>query len=169
MITKEQAEKIKEHLLTQLDNFPEDKKEIIKKQIMSMSQEDIENFIRQNQLNHLKENTCIFCEIIKQKIPCYKIDENKENIAVLEINPLTKAHTLIISKNHSELKDSAEKLAKQVSKEISKKLKPKKIKLEKKEIMEHKLIEIILFYLLFFFLFLLIHCKLELFQLICAP
>lgn len=40
----------------------------------------------------------IFTKIIKGVIPCYKIDENEQFIAFLDINPLAKGHTLIVPK-----------------------------------------------------------------------
>jgi histidine triad (HIT) family protein len=40
----------------------------------------------------------IFSRIIKGEIPCYKIAENGECLAFLDINPLKKGHTLVIPK-----------------------------------------------------------------------
>jgi len=45
---------------------------------------------------------CIFCKIIKRKLPAYKIFENDECIAILDINPINKGHTLIITKIHED-------------------------------------------------------------------
>jgi histidine triad (HIT) family protein len=44
----------------------------------------------------------IFSKIIKGEIPCYKIAENEEFIAFLDIQPLKKAHTLIVPKQETE-------------------------------------------------------------------
>ncbi|NCF75139.1 MAG: HIT domain-containing protein [Xanthomonadaceae bacterium] len=43
---------------------------------------------------------CIFCKIIKGEIPCYKVYENKDFFAFLDIRPLNPGHTLIIPKKH---------------------------------------------------------------------
>jgi histidine triad (HIT) family protein len=43
---------------------------------------------------------CIFCQIVKGKIPCYKIYEDKDFLAFLDINPLNPGHTLVITKKH---------------------------------------------------------------------
>ncbi len=43
---------------------------------------------------------CIFCKIADKEIPCNKIYEDKEFLAFLDIRPLNKGHTLIISKKH---------------------------------------------------------------------
>ena len=66
VISNEEAEKIKEHLLKQLENFPEDKRTQIKEQINSMNSEQVEKFIEKNQLTHLGGD-CIFCSIVSGK------------------------------------------------------------------------------------------------------
>lgn len=43
---------------------------------------------------------CIFCKIIKKKIPCYQIYEDDNFLAFLDIQPISKGHTLIIPKKH---------------------------------------------------------------------
>ena len=40
----------------------------------------------------------IFTKIINEEIPCYKVAEDKDFIAFLDINPNTKGHTLCIPK-----------------------------------------------------------------------
>jgi histidine triad (HIT) family protein len=40
----------------------------------------------------------IFSRIVKGEIPCYKIAEDENYLAFLDINPLTKGHTLVIPK-----------------------------------------------------------------------
>jgi histidine triad (HIT) family protein len=40
----------------------------------------------------------IFSRIIAGEIPCYKIAEDEQFFAFLDINPLTKGHTLVIPK-----------------------------------------------------------------------
>jgi histidine triad (HIT) family protein len=43
---------------------------------------------------------CIFCKIIKGEIPSYKVYEDKEFFAFLDINPRNPGHTLVIPKKH---------------------------------------------------------------------
>ena len=43
---------------------------------------------------------CIFCKIIKGEIPCYKIWEDTDFMAFLDINPYAIGHVLIIPKKH---------------------------------------------------------------------
>lgn len=40
----------------------------------------------------------IFSRIIKGEIPCYKIAENDEFFAFLDVNPIQKGHTLVVPK-----------------------------------------------------------------------
>jgi histidine triad (HIT) family protein len=43
---------------------------------------------------------CIFCKIIKGEIPCYKVYEDDNFLAFLDINPVSLGHTLLIPKIH---------------------------------------------------------------------
>jgi len=43
---------------------------------------------------------CIFCKIISGDIPSYKVYEDKDFLAFLDINPLNPGHTLVIPKKH---------------------------------------------------------------------
>ena len=45
---------------------------------------------------------CVFCKIVDGEIPSYKVYEDDNVYAFLDINPLTKGHTVVIPKNHSE-------------------------------------------------------------------
>jgi len=44
--------------------------------------------------------SCIFCEIVKEKIDSTKVFENKEILAFRDIHPLAPVHVLIIPKKH---------------------------------------------------------------------
>lgn len=70
---------------------------------------------------------CIFCQIINNEIPSYKIYEDKDFYAFLDISQTTMGHTLVIPKKHIENifeleEDIAAKLFPLVTK-LSKKLK----------------------------------------------
>jgi histidine triad (HIT) family protein len=43
---------------------------------------------------------CIFCKIAKGEIPSYKVYEDNEFLAFLDVNPLNPGHTLLIPKIH---------------------------------------------------------------------
>lgn len=48
----------------------------------------------------LLKDDCLFCKIIKGEIPCYKIYEDENSLAFLDIAEDYYGHTLIIPKNH---------------------------------------------------------------------
>lgn len=155
MLTEEQTKEIKEKLLEQLDNFPKEKQEQIKSKILSMSNQEIEDFVKQNQLYHLEQKKqnlqteCIFCNIASKTIKSFPLDEDNENLAVLEINPLSKGHSMVIPKKHldtPQLPPSTFKIAKRIASKIKKKYNPLEIKLSAQKIIGHALIEIIPLY-----------------------
>jgi histidine triad (HIT) family protein len=45
---------------------------------------------------------CIFCKIISGEIPSAKVYEDGDFIAILDINPVSKGHVLVIPKKHCE-------------------------------------------------------------------
>jgi histidine triad (HIT) family protein len=127
-LTPEQVKTLKEQLLNQIQNLPEEQKEEAEAQIENLSPEALEIMLKQQQSKSgLQEG--IFRLIVNGDIPSKKIDENLEAIAVLEINPISKGHSIIIPKRAvSTIKDMPEKalaLAKELSKRLIKKLKAK--------------------------------------------
>jgi Diadenosine tetraphosphate (Ap4A) hydrolase and other HIT family hydrolases len=45
---------------------------------------------------------CIFCDIVNNKAKSYKVYENDETLAFLDINPISYGHILVIPKKHFE-------------------------------------------------------------------
>ena len=100
MLSKEQEEQLKTQIISQIEStFPENQKSSAIEKIKSMHSEDLEQFIKQNQAAG-ENQECIFCSIIKEKTPSYKIEEIKGAIAILEINPISIGHVLIIPNKH---------------------------------------------------------------------
>ena len=154
MLTPEQTEQIKKQLILQVEStFPDDKKELAKEQIESMNAEQLGVFLKQNNL--IKEgqqpepsgkHQCIFCSIISENVESYKIDESENTIAILEINPISRGHILVIPKNHSSNEKTSREalsLAKKISKKIKKSLNPKKIEILPSELFGHKIINVL--------------------------
>ena len=44
--------------------------------------------------------TCIFCRIVKGEVPCFKLYEDAETLAFMDINPVHDGHCLVIAKGH---------------------------------------------------------------------
>ncbi|HUW44119.1 MAG TPA: HIT domain-containing protein [Bacillota bacterium] len=153
MLTPEQAEQVKKQLAEQIEkSFPEDKKEFAKKQVENMDSEQLEEFLKKNQLIKTEEKSegCVFCSIVSEKINSYKIDENAKGIAVLEINPVSKGHIMVIPKEHVVSSDkmpvSVFSLAKKVAKRLKTKFKPKSIEISSSNLFGHEVLNIIPLY-----------------------
>ncbi len=58
---------------------------------------------RKKFLEGVKVNECVFCKIVKGDIPCYKVYEDENVLAFLDINPMCKGHTIVVLKKHYEL------------------------------------------------------------------
>lgn len=157
MLSEEQAETIKKQLLMQVNKLPQENKEQIKQYISQLNEEQLEQFLRQNKIQiQQPEQTqqatgtqCIFCSIIKNEIPSYRITENKKAIAILEINPLSKGHILILPIEHTTIEKiprPALTLAQKITKKIKTKLKPEDVKIETSSFQGHAIINVIPFY-----------------------
>ena len=44
---------------------------------------------------------CLFCKIIAGEIPCFKLFENDNTLAFMDINPANEGHALVIPKEHA--------------------------------------------------------------------
>ena len=153
MLSQEESENIRKQLIKQVgENFPADKKSAAISQINEMSPEDLEDFIEKNNIQQQgnSEGKCIFCSIIFNEIPSYKIDENKSALAVLEINPISKGHVIIIPKEHSkEIKKTEKSLAsiiKKLSKRIQSLFSPKEVKVSYSQMFGHSIINLLPIY-----------------------
>ena len=55
---------------------------------------------------------CVFCSIIAEESPAYRLYEDEHSLAFLDIEPATRGHTLIVPKSHYEtLTEMPESLA----------------------------------------------------------
>jgi len=150
MLSEEQTSAIKQQLIEHIErSFPDERKEYAKEQVQHMTNQELEEFLIKNNLVAGQDSKCIFCSIVFGDIPSYKIDENNDAVAVLEINPMSKGHTLIIPKRHfqesaeTEIFKEAEKLAKKISKKIQTKLKPKRVETIVSATFGHSLINLL--------------------------
>ena len=138
---QEQAEEIKKQLLEQVEKLPNENKDQIKKHIETLNEKQLEDFLKQNniQISESGQPTqqtsekSIFEQIINNELPSFKITENKDAIAILELNPLSKGHCLIIPKQKTtidKISKPALSLAEKIAKKIKTKLKPEDVKIE---------------------------------------
>jgi len=166
MLTEEQSEIIKKQLLEQLENSSLENKEQIKEYVQKLDGLQLEEFLKKNKImindsnNSLNPEVnpnansdtlskCLFCSIINGEINSYKIDENKKSIAILEINPFSRGHAIVIPMQHvsiDKIPKSSLGLAQKIAKKIKIKLKPEDIRIETSNLQGHSIVNVIPLY-----------------------
>lgn len=151
MLSEQEAEEIKQKIIAQVEStFPVEQIAATRQQIEAMNPEELEDFLEKKGLmkedNPETNSGCVFCAIASGKIKSVKLEEDEKAIAVLDINPISKGHTLIITKEHEADKKEAMILAKKVSNLLKKKLKPKEIKISSSKLAGHTTISILPIY-----------------------
>lgn len=144
-MNKEQANKLRKQLLDQLERADIQNKEEIVSSIESMDDNQLEEFLKENKLLQ-SPGKCIFCSIVDGESDSIKIGENEEAVAILEINPASKGHSLVIPKIHS--KEISKKTL-EIVQEVAEKLKtltPTKIDVIPKNLFGHEIINILPIY-----------------------
>jgi histidine triad (HIT) family protein len=48
-----------------------------------------------------RDPDCVFCKILDGKLPGTVIDEDERTVAIMDINPATRGHALVIPRDHS--------------------------------------------------------------------
>jgi len=132
-LTDEQVKELKKQLSVQIQHLPEDQKQQAQQQIDEMSPGALESMLSQQQAQQQGQATegsqqspeqpqQVFRMIVKGQIPSTKVYEDKDNIAVLDIKPISKGHVVIIPKeaaaNTKGIPESAFGLAKTISKAL---------------------------------------------------
>ncbi|MBN2421061.1 HIT domain-containing protein [Candidatus Woesearchaeota archaeon] len=64
-----------------------------------LTEEDLEK-MSPEQIAELQKQNCIFCHIIEGRIPAKKVYEDDKCLAILDINPASKGHMLLVPKEH---------------------------------------------------------------------
>jgi len=162
-LTPTQATEIKKQLLEQIKNMPNADVEQMSNYINKLDEQGLEDFLKQNKIKITDSGQLaqegpegkpetekpVFESIIKGELPSYKIAENPKAIAILEINPASKGHSIILPKEKTtieKLPKSALTLAQKIAKRIKKKLKPEDIKIETFSFQDYPAINVIPIY-----------------------
>jgi histidine triad (HIT) family protein len=153
-LSKQQAEEIKKQLLEQVESLPAENKEQIKQHILGLDESGLEEFLKEQSIQISKSEPpskaqCIFCSIARNEILSYKIGENKKAVAILELNPLSKAHSIIVPFEHrptEKIPKQALGLAREIAQKIKSKFKSLDIKIETSSFMDHSIINVIPIY-----------------------
>ena len=96
-----------------------------------------------------ENQNCVFCLIASEKIAGYKISEIPEAVAVLEINPVSKGHTMVLPKEHLQLKEMKSKIilfAQKLASQLKEKLASKDIEIATVDFQGHGIINLIPIY-----------------------
>jgi histidine triad (HIT) family protein len=163
--SEQQIQSLKNQIINQIKTtFPEDKKDAAVQQVESMNKDQFISFLKQNNLisdsenpekiQNLSESQGIqetpFRQIIQGSIPSYKINENDACIAVLEINPISLGHTIIIPRSPvhdvSSMPSACSELAEDLSKFFKKELNPKKVIVKPSSILGEIIINVVPIY-----------------------
>jgi histidine triad (HIT) family protein len=48
-----------------------------------------------------RDPDCIFCKILDGELPSTVLDEDERTVAIMDINPATRGHALVIPRSHS--------------------------------------------------------------------
>ena len=146
-LTQEQVKELKSQLFQQIQHLPEDRKSEAIKQIDSLSEEDLEELLRQQQSKSSGKQQSPFRMIVSGELESNNIGENKLAIAVLDINPISKGHTLVIPKqpvkNSQTIPASIFTFAKNLAKKISLKLNSKNTMIQTEQKFGEAIIHII--------------------------
>jgi histidine triad (HIT) family protein len=164
VFTPEQAGQVKEQLIAQIENSQMENKDQVKEHLKNLNEEQLEDFLKQNNLQfqdgqlqqtdskdqpQQQGTKCIFCSIIGNEMPSFRIAENTRAIAILELNPLAKGHVLILPKEHTTVETMPKSvlgLAQKISKKIKTKLKPEEVRIENSSFMNHAMMNVIPIY-----------------------
>ncbi len=107
-----QIEELRRRILEQLEHVPQEQQEQaqkLKQYIKNMNDEQFVAFLKQQGLlaradkqhgTPAQTSGCIFCAIAQNKARSFKLYEDSEIVAVLDINPISKGHTLVVPKKH---------------------------------------------------------------------
>jgi histidine triad (HIT) family protein len=144
-------ENIKKKLLEQINSqYEPEKAKAFTEKINEMNDDQFIDFLKKQGLlneNGEQKQQCIFCSMIDGSIPTTKIAENDDAIAILEINPISKGHTLIIPKKHIETEKDFPKSTKdftlKLAEELKSAFKPQRVDLEGANVMGHQALNLI--------------------------
>lgn len=155
-LPEEQVKSIKKQIIQQINSWdrPEEQKKQAKQQIESMNSQQLEDFLKKNNMikdsesesQNIQQTQCPLCLMSQGKMKLYKIGENEKSFAVLEIKPISKSHTMVIPKKHCEVENlplESFDLALKVSKLIKQKLNPNEITLSTANFTGHAVINIV--------------------------
>ena len=151
--TSEQVEEIKKKIIEQVGTLPNENKEEIKEYVSKLDGTGLEKFLKQNNISvsdsGLEQDKSIFELILQNQTPSYKIAEDDTSLAILEINPVSEGHVLVIPKEKTELSEVIEKtkeLTEKISNKLKEKLNPDEVGIKEFEIQGYSAVSVLPMY-----------------------
>ena len=130
-LTSEQIRELKNQLFSQIQNLPEEQREQARRQIESMSPQSLEAMLQQQSSGSDKN---IFRMIIDKEVDSVIVGENSGALAVLDINPISEGHSIVIpkspAKTSSEVSQEAVSLGKELTERIKSNLNAKSVEMQ---------------------------------------
>ena len=106
-----------------------------------MNDKQLEQFLRRSE-----QNDCIFCSIARGDTETYIIGEAKDAISVLEINPISRGHSILIPREHITLENfpaDISEFSKEMAENLKEKLNPKDVEISSVNFQGHGVINLI--------------------------
>lgn len=150
--TQKDLENIKSKLLDHIKStYDKTKADEMITRIEGMNDSEFIEFLKTQGLIAGDKNTtdanCVFCSMISGNIPTTKIGENNSAICILELNPISTGHAMIIPKSHvtktEGLPKEAHDLADTVIDDLLRTFKPQRVDKIHSNVMGHEIINLI--------------------------
>ena len=119
VLTNEEIKELRRQLSEQIRSMPEEQRSAAQTQIDSMSPEALEAMLNQQKVQSGKT---IFRMLVAGEVDSVKVGENPDAIAVLDINPISRGHAIIIPKTAISDKNKIPKGVYGLAEELSKKV-----------------------------------------------
>ncbi|MFH0831925.1 MAG: HIT family protein [archaeon] len=94
---EEDIGKIKEKILEELSKLSDENSKEMFEKIEAMDDAEFSAFLKEYAM---PLQQCLFCQISQGKIPTVKVYESKNILAVMDINPASKGHMIVMPKQH---------------------------------------------------------------------
>lgn len=125
MLTPDEVIELKNQLRSQIQSLPDSQKQAAEEQINNMTPEALETMLKQQQSQGSSDQKTIFRMLIDKEVPSTSIGENDSALAILDINPISKGHAMVIPKSaiveEKDVPQPLNDLAKELAEKISKK------------------------------------------------
>ena len=149
--TQEDLTNIKSKLLEHINStYDKTKADEMTLKIKGMNDPEFVEFLKTQGLiagENKADPNCVFCSMISGNIPTTKIGENNNAICILELNPVSIGHSMIIPKSHVNSADKMPKdahdLADSVIDDLLRTFKPQRVDKINGNVMGHEIINLI--------------------------